>query len=123
MQSEHAKAEQQDEEEEAGVEKVDVFGMSLKGLKVDNDQVFAIEKGSSTVKPGSVQGYLSKAFGPRLQDAEAALTQLAETYSSDDIGREAYRLYEQFRPSVPQGQAGWGKKGLLELDRLKELQA
>ena len=32
------------------------------------------------------------------------------------------RRYEQFRPSVPQGQAGWGRKGLLELDKLHELQ-
>lgn len=57
----------------------------------------------------------------RLDDVNAALTELAESYPKEEIGHEAYHLYEQFRPSVPQGKPGWGRKGHLELDRLLEL--
>ena len=59
----------------------------------------------------------------RLQDAEAAFKALAESYSKDSVGNEAYRLYEQFRPEVASGKQGWGKKGELNLKGLKELHA
>lgn len=95
--------------------------MHIKGIKASNGQVHALDKGTTGVKPGAVQGYLSKSFGPRLEDAETALQQLAESFEPDEIGGEAYRLYEHFRPSVPQGQQGWGRKGLLELEKLQEL--
>jgi hypothetical protein len=65
--------------------------------------------------------YLHKAFGPRLADAEEALASLAAALSPDDIGKEAYSLYSQFRPSIPEGQAGWGKKGLFEISKLRDL--
>ena len=104
MQDEEAKTKQSSKEEEAGVEKVDVFGMHIKGLKVDAGQVYALEKGTMTIKPGSVQTYLSKAFSSRLKDAEHGLMHLAEAFPREAIGGEAYRLYEQFRPSVPTGQ-------------------
>jgi hypothetical protein len=47
---------------------------------------------------------------------------LAESYSDpEELGREAYNLYSQFRPQIPEGQAGWGKKGLLDLQHIKDL--
>lgn len=49
------------------------------------------------------------------------MRQLAEAFPKEEIGGEAYRLYEEFRPTVPQGKQGWGRKGRLELDRLLEL--
>ncbi|KAK4936278.1 hypothetical protein LTR10_022806 [Elasticomyces elasticus] len=39
----------------------------------------------------------------------------------DDLNAKAFHMYEEFRPSVQSGQGGWGKKGALELDRVKEV--
>lgn len=85
MQDDEAKDETQHAEEDSGVQKVDVFGMHIKGVK-QGDDVLAIDRGTTAVKPGSVQTYLSKALGPRLSDAESALQHLADGYSPEDIG-------------------------------------
>jgi hypothetical protein len=47
--------------------------------------------------PGKVRGYLKRAFGDDLGDVEAAMGELAAAYGRDDIGGNAYRLYENFR--------------------------
>ena len=49
------------------------------------------------------------------------MKELADSFTEDQIGDEAYHLYEEFRPTVAQGKAGWGSKGRLEFDRLREL--
>ena len=47
---------------------------------------------------------------------------LADSYADpEELGKQGYHLYEKFRPEIPTGQTGWGKKGLLDLKRLKEL--
>ena len=52
----------------------------------------------------------------------SAAQALAESYADpEDLGKQAYHLYEQFRPEIPTGQTGWGKKGLLDLKHIKEL--
>jgi len=33
----------------------------------------------------------------------------------EELHRIGFRLYERFRPEVPAGAAGWGKKGILDL--------
>ena len=33
-----------------------------------------------------------------------------------------FRLYERFRPEVPAGAAGWGKKGVLDLKQIENAQ-
>ena len=122
LQDETEQQDKEAKEDEAGVQTVEVFGMKVKGIK-SGDEVFAIDKGTNALKSVPIQAYLSRAFSSRLPDAEHGLKQLAESFSAEEIGGEAYRLYERFRPNVPQGQQGWGKKGLLELDRLAELHA
>ncbi len=32
---------------------------------------------------------------------------------------QGFRLYEKFRPSVASGKAGWGAKGVLDLDAIE----
>jgi hypothetical protein len=43
---------------------------------------------------------------------------LARSFARTDLAREAFRLYEQFWPAIPEGHAGWGAKGVLDLDRI-----
>lgn len=38
-----------------------------------------------------------------------------------DLAKQAYDLYSEFRPQIAQGQAGWGKPGLLDIERVKAL--
>lgn len=47
---------------------------------------------------------------------------LAESYSDpDELAKEAYNLYSEFRPQIQTGQSGWGQKGLLDLQQIKQL--
>ena len=47
---------------------------------------------------------------------------LASSYGdADELAKHAYDLYSAFRPQIAQGQAGWGKPGLLDLQHIKEL--
>ena len=37
----------------------------------------------------------------------------------DILQKNAFHMYEKFRPSVPKGQPGWGRKGHLDLEKAK----
>ena len=50
------------------------------------------------------------------------LQDLAGSYAdADELAKHAYDLYSEFRPQIAQGQAGWGKPGLLDLQQIKDL--
>ncbi len=71
--------------------------------------------------PASVANYLERAFGGALRDARDAMTGLALMHSPEELAAMAYRLYEEFRPEVPAGVKGWGARGRLDLDQIREL--
>ena len=37
----------------------------------------------------------------------------------EELDGRAFGMYEDFRPSIPPGQKGWGRKGQLNLERLR----
>ena len=45
---------------------------------------------------------------------------LAGSLPPAELARRAFRLYEGFRPAVPEGEAGWGKAGVLDLRRIAD---
>jgi len=71
--------------------------------------------------PHSVRRYLEQKFGEDLDDVRAALESLARAYEPDKLAIQAYSLYEKFRPSVPEGEKGWGAKGQLDLNYIRSL--
>jgi hypothetical protein len=73
------------------------------------------------IDPTSVKRYLVQRFGHQLADAEAAMGALAKAYPADQLAAQAYSLYEQFRPGIPEGKKGWGAAGQLDLDRIRSL--
>jgi hypothetical protein len=75
------------------------------------------------VDPESVERYLFSKFGEGYDDALGAMQALAKSRPPAKLALEAYHLYEQFRPSVPEGTRGWGAKGTLELDTIRKLAA
>jgi hypothetical protein len=88
---------------------------------ISTDQgVRATVKGQP-IDPAGVRHYLAQKFGHELADARAAMEALAKAYSPDQLAAQAYALYEQFRPDIPEGKKGWGAAGQLELDQIRSL--
>lgn len=71
--------------------------------------------------PQAVERYLESRFGPHLETVEEAFRALARSRSKEELERTAYRLYEEFRPKVPEGERGWGAKGVLDLEKVRRL--
>ena len=69
-------------------------------------------------KPKLVERYLEGKFGEALAEVRAAMERLAGSLPPAELARRAFRLYEEFRPAVPSGEAGWGKAGALDLAKL-----
>jgi hypothetical protein len=46
---------------------------------------------------------------------------LAQAYAPKELADQAYALYEQFRPTVPEGQRGWGAAGKLDLTQIRRM--
>jgi hypothetical protein len=72
-------------------------------------------------KPASaknVQSYIARRFGDRLAETRAAMELLAASLPPEELNRVGFRLYERFRPDVPEGAQGWGAKGELRVERI-----
>jgi hypothetical protein len=85
-----------------------------------DDGVRATSKGKA-INPDSVQRYLEQKFGTDLVAVQEAMQELAHSLAPEQLANQAYTLYEQFRPEVPEGQKGWGAKGELDLDLIRSL--
>jgi hypothetical protein len=67
-----------------------------------------------------IKAYLGRAFGPRLAEAKAALASLAARHAPEELNRIGLRLYERFRPDMPADAGGWGAKGTLHLEAVRQ---
>jgi len=45
---------------------------------------------------------------------------LAASLPPEELNRVGFRLYERFRPEVPEGSAGWGAKDVLQVMQIIE---
>jgi hypothetical protein len=98
---------------------VPILGRSVPAMHTPQG-VRATAKGKP-LDPSGVQRYLEQRFGQDLNDVQAALEKLAKAYKPDELATKAYTLYEQFRPTIPEGTLGWGAKGELDLDTIRAL--
>ena len=73
------------------------------------------------VNPLGVERYLQGKFGEALAPVRQAMEDLARAFKPRELATLAFSLYERFRPTVPEGMRGWGAKGELDLDRIREL--
>ena len=87
--------------------------MTPKGLR-------AVLKGK-VLEPEPARRYLESKFGKDLERVRQAMRELAEAYPPDELAKKAFELYERFRPEVPPGVAGWGRKGELHLDLIRAM--
>jgi len=98
---------------------VDVCGRSVP-VKSTPQGVRAVV-GDAPIDPEKVYRYLESKFGAALPAVRGALTELADAYAPEELAEVAFRLYEQFRPSVAKGQRGWGQQGELDLELIRAL--
>ncbi len=98
---------------------VEVVGRPVPAVHAERG-VRASVKGEE-VDPKGAERYLEQKFGAALPDVRAALEDLAQAYSPQELEQRAYALYEQFRPEIPEGTRGWGAAGDLNLDRIHEM--
>jgi len=96
---------------------VDLLGREVPALSTEQG-VRATSKGQP-VSPDSVERYLQGKFGPDLPEVRAAMEELAGSLPPERLAAWAFRLYEQFRPIIPGGKAGWGAAGDLDLDKIR----
>jgi hypothetical protein len=85
-----------------------------------DDGLRAVTKGQP-ISPDSVSRYLKQKFGENLPDVQEAMETLAKAYRPAQLEKQAYALYEQFRPAIPEGKSGWGAAGELDLDKIHSL--
>jgi hypothetical protein len=86
---------------------------------VEREGVILAADGDGKPAPAaSVEAYVARAFGSRLDEVRAAMEELAARLPPEELDRTGFRLYEAFRPEVPEGTRGWGAKGELHLPRI-----
>ena len=97
--------------------RVDLLGRAVPVVRTP-DGLRAVSKGKPG-NPASIEKYLASKFGDRLDEARAAMAELAAAHEPGDLNRRGFRLYERFRPEVPAGESGWGAMGELDLAKVR----
>jgi len=105
---------------EAGVFRVALLGRAVPVLSTKQG-LRAVTKDQQPIQPETVEKYLASSFGVTLPAVRAAMERLAASRPPEALAEEAFALYEQFRPAVPAGEAGWGAKGTLSIGKLDVL--
>jgi hypothetical protein len=98
---------------------IEILGRGVPAIETP-DGLRAALKGQA-IQAERVEIYLKQKFGENLDEARAALEQLAKAYSPKQLESKAYDLYENFRPEIPEGKQGWGAKGELDLEYIRSL--
>jgi hypothetical protein len=98
---------------------VDLLGRALPAMNTE-EGVRAVIK-SKPIETEDVERYLESKFGDALPEARKAMKKLANAFEPNELAQRGFSLYEQFRPSIPEGVVGWGAKGELDLGRISKL--
>lgn len=98
---------------------VPLLGRAIPVLETPEGLLAAVD--GRVESPDSVRRYLEQKFGVALSEVEVAMRALAKAYPPQKLATIGFSLYEEFRPEAPKGVKGWGAKGRLDLNRLREL--
>jgi hypothetical protein len=94
------------------------LGKTIRLLPTTDGELRAAD-GEQPADPTAVQRYLAKAFGDHLDEVRQAMDELASRYEPAELNRIGFRLYEKFRPDVPPGNEGWGKRAVLDVEMIR----
>jgi len=98
---------------------VEICGRQVPAVNT-SEGVRAVTK-NKPLEAKSVERYLESKFGDSLDAARAAMRDLSKAFRPEQLSKNAFGLYERFRPAIPEGVTGWGAKGWLDIDRLRSL--
>jgi hypothetical protein len=98
---------------------VEICGRQVPAINT-TDGVRAVTK-NEPIEAKSVERYLESKFGESLDTVTAAMRDLAKSFKAEQLSRDAFSLYERFRPAIPDGAVGWGAKGNLDLGLIRSL--
>jgi len=98
---------------------VEICGRRVPAINTP-DGVRAVIK-NKPIEAMSAEKYLESKFGESLGTARAAMRDLARSFRPEQLLTNAFSLYEEFRPAIPEGVTGWGAKGNLDIGRIRSL--
>jgi hypothetical protein len=98
---------------------VEVCGRHVPAINTA-DGVRAVIK-DKPIDAEGVERYLDSKFGESLESVRAAMRSLAQSFEPEELMAGAFGLYEEFRPEIPRGTAGWGAKGKLDIDGIRAM--
>jgi len=104
------------EKEKGDSEHVVAFGRMKIPIVLKSGKRMAVQ-GRKTMDPGYVQDYLERSFGDHLEVVQAAMKDLAHSLSTEELKKQCYHLYEEFRPDWK----GWGQKSSLHISKIRNL--
>jgi hypothetical protein len=113
------KAKKAREKEKGETFLVELLGRPVPAVSTE-DGVRAVQRGKP-LNPDGVRRYLAGGFGEHLKAGRSAMRKLARAYVPAELARQAYPLYERFRPHVPAGRKGWGARGEFDLGLIARL--
>jgi hypothetical protein len=66
---------------------------------------------------------LKAKFGSRYEDVKHVFEEALKEWKGkeDELAERGFGMYEDFRPSVSAGTKGWGRKGELDLQRIRDV--
>jgi hypothetical protein len=105
-------------------ERGEEFWIELCGRPVpakNTDDGIRAVRGAQEIEPEEVRRYLQSKFGEDLTAVRSAMQKLAKSYPPKELAERSFRLYELFRPSIPEGVKGWGASGNLDLGLIGRL--
>jgi hypothetical protein len=94
-----------------------LLGKTIRLLPTSDGELRAAD-GDQPMEPTGVQRYLTKTFGDHLIEVRAAMQILASRYDPTELNRIGFKLYEKFRPEIPPGNAGWGARAALDVEKI-----
>src|ERR1700693_2313116 len=98
---------------------IEICGRQVPAINT-TDGVRAVIK-NQPIEATNVERYLESKFGESLDTARSAMRDLAKAFRPEQLLTNAFSLYEEFRPAIPEGARGWGAKGKLDIDRIHSL--
>ena len=90
-----------------GVLRVALLGRAVPVVRTDFG-LRAVDKDQKPMAPTSVAKYFQSKFGERLPEVRGAMEKLAQSQGPEILATCAFKLYEAFRPEIPEGEGGMG---------------
>jgi hypothetical protein len=109
---------QRKEQPDDQLDELEVMGFHL---KLTDGQALVGDKPKKANESALVKKFGEEAY----ERVKAAFTETLQLWTGqeEELNARAFHYYEDFRPTVPKGQKGWGRKGILNLQTVKDVVA